>query len=53
MDKKKLDGLDMSLLQTRKSKVISTKDSLKDEEPIIWSKEVIEGKKKIKIGMAN
>lgn len=45
-----MTGLDISLLEGRKLKVISSMESIKDEEVIAWSDDVTEGKKTVKIG---
>lgn len=41
--------LDLDKLRSRKTKTISTKDSLQDVTSIQWSKEVLTGEKKIHI----
>lgn len=45
--------LDLSKLKSRKRKVISTEDSLRDIVPIQWSDEVISGQKKVVISKEN
>lgn len=39
--------LDMNKLFSKKSTIISTKESLKDVVPIEWNNEVLSGKKKV------
>lgn len=39
--------LDMNKLFSKKSTIISTKESLKDVVPIDWGNEVLSGKKKV------
>lgn len=39
--------IDMSKLQKRIGKTISTKEALKDVEPMQWDKDVLSGNKKI------
>lgn len=47
MKKKNFKPLDLSILDTKKSTIISSKDALKDVTPINWSKDALSGKKKI------
>ena len=50
MEKQQLEGLDIEkLLQSKPSKFVSTKEALKDVEPIQWSEDVISGRRKITI----
>lgn len=47
MATKSFKSLNVNILHSKKSSIISSKDSLKDISPINWSKDVLEGKKKI------
>lgn len=49
MTTKSFKSLNISLLNSKKSSIISSKDSLKDISPINWSKDVLDGKRKILI----
>lgn len=49
-DSKGYRKLDMSKLANRKHQTMSSKEALKDIEPIKWSDDVINGKKKVTIG---
>lgn len=40
-------GLDLNKLKNRPHKVVSSEEALKDVIPFEWSKEVLEGKKKV------
>lgn len=45
-----MSGLDISKLEGRKLKIISSVESIKCEEVIAWSDDVIEGRKTVRIG---
>jgi len=45
--------LNMNIINTKKSKIISSKEALKDVTPIIWDNEVLNGNKKVIITKAN
>ena len=47
MTTKSFKSLNVNMLHSKKSSIMSSKDSLKDISPINWSKDVLEGKKKI------
>lgn len=49
MDDNKKKRLDLEILKSKKSKIVSMEDALKDVEPIEWTEDVIEGKKKVLI----
>lgn len=44
---KSFKSLNINNLNSKKSSIVSSKDSLKDISPIDWSKDVLEGKRKI------
>lgn len=39
--------LDLNALMSKKSKIVSSKEALKDVKPIDWSDEVLRGEKKV------
>lgn len=45
----KYPAFDMRILEGKKRKVISSQEALKDIAPAVWGKEVLDGKKKIKL----
>lgn len=52
METNKKRKLNFSKLSNRITKTISTKDALKDIEPIQWSADVVNGKRKITVTKA-
>lgn len=50
MNDKKYEGLNLNILKSKKSRIISSEEALKDIIPIEWSDEVLEGKEKVIIG---
>lgn len=49
MENKKYNPLDLEKLKNKKRTSISMEESLEDIVPINWSKEVLEGKRKITV----
>ena len=48
MEKAEYKKLDLKkLFESKPSKIVSTKEALKDVEPIQWSEEVLSGKAKV------
>jgi hypothetical protein len=52
MMNKKYKPLDLSKLAAKKSTIVSSEESLKDISPINWSKDVLSGKKKIRMDLS-
>lgn len=50
MKDKKYEGINLDILKSKKSRIISSEEALKDVVPIEWSDEVLEGKEKVVIG---
>ena len=49
MDRKGYSKLNMSVLQNKKSKTVSSAEALRDVVPFNWSEQVLTGKQKIKV----
>jgi hypothetical protein len=49
MEEKKYNRLDMGKFNAKKSIFVSNKESLEDVIPMNWSREVLEGKKKVMV----
>ena len=47
MENKNFKPLDMNNLKSKKSIFVSSKESLNDVTPIVWSEEILTGKKKV------
>ncbi len=51
MDNKAYKPLNMKMLNSKKSTIVSSQDALKDITPINWSEDVVLGRKKITVSV--
>jgi len=42
-----MDGIDMSIIQHKKARYVSSEESLKDVKPIDWGKKILDGQVKV------
>jgi len=49
MENKKFKPIDMSKIKEKKSTYRTTQEAIKDVTPLIWSRDVLEGKQKITV----
>lgn len=42
-----MNGIDMSIIKSKKGRIITTEEALRDVKPVDWGKDVLDGEKKV------
>lgn len=42
-----MNGIDMSIIKSKKGRIISSEEALRDVRPVDWEKDVLDGRKKV------
>lgn len=42
-----MNGIDMSIIKSKKGRIITTEEALRDVKPVDWGRDVLDGEKKV------